>query len=67
MDDSRKWWKARNRRGITGHVPHTIVAPHAPQDVFSNPLYSTHYPPQVRYKMLRVDVIGKYCISSFHL
>ncbi|XP_077288337.1 epidermal growth factor receptor kinase substrate 8-like isoform X2 [Arctopsyche grandis] len=46
LDDSRKWWKARNQQGMTAHVPHTIVAPHAPQDVFSNPLYSTHYPPQ---------------------
>jgi hypothetical protein len=26
LDDSRKWWKARNSRGHVGHVPHTIVA-----------------------------------------
>lgn len=25
MDDSRKWWKARNYRGQVAHVPHTIV------------------------------------------
>jgi len=25
MDDSRKWWKARNWRGHVAHVPHTIV------------------------------------------
>jgi epidermal growth factor receptor kinase substrate 8 len=28
IDDSRKWWKARNARGQLGHVPHTIVAPY---------------------------------------
>lgn len=25
LDDSRKWWKARNSRGQMAHVPHTIV------------------------------------------
>ncbi|KAH9510541.1 Epidermal growth factor receptor kinase substrate 8-like [Dermatophagoides farinae] len=25
LDDSRKWWKARNSRGQIAHVPHTIV------------------------------------------
>jgi epidermal growth factor receptor kinase substrate 8 len=25
LDDSRKWWKARNWRGQVAHVPHTIV------------------------------------------
>lgn len=25
LDDSRKWWKARNCRGQVAHVPHTIV------------------------------------------
>lgn len=25
LDDSRKWWKARNARGQVAHVPHTIV------------------------------------------
>ena len=25
IDDSRKWWKARNWRGQIAHVPHTIV------------------------------------------
>lgn len=29
LDDSRKWWKARNIRGQVAHVPHTIVTPHA--------------------------------------
>lgn len=28
MDDNRKWWKAKNNRGQTGHVPHTIVTPY---------------------------------------
>lgn len=27
MDDTRKWWKARNIRGQMAHVPHTIVTP----------------------------------------
>lgn len=26
MDDSRKWWKARNIKSEIAHVPHTIVA-----------------------------------------
>ncbi|XP_063703430.1 epidermal growth factor receptor kinase substrate 8-like protein 1 isoform X2 [Culicoides brevitarsis] len=26
LDDSRKWWKARNARGQIAHVPHTIVS-----------------------------------------
>ncbi|XP_069968820.1 epidermal growth factor receptor kinase substrate 8 isoform X4 [Bactrocera oleae] len=25
LDDTRKWWKARNIRGQVAHVPHTIV------------------------------------------
>lgn len=25
LDDSRKWWKARNQKGEVAHVPHTIV------------------------------------------
>lgn len=45
VDDSRKWWKARNSRGQVAHVPHTIVTPYQPgagepSDVFSNPLYA---------------------------
>lgn len=27
LDDTRKWWKARNIHGEVGHVPHTIVSP----------------------------------------
>lgn len=26
LDDTRKWWKARNMRGRVAHVPHTIVS-----------------------------------------
>lgn len=44
MDDSRKWWKARNSRGQVAHVPHTIVTPYqvgeTSGDIFSNPLYA---------------------------
>ena len=43
VDDSRKWWKARNYRGQVAHVPHTIVTPYQggdQPDVFSNPLYA---------------------------
>jgi epidermal growth factor receptor kinase substrate 8 len=48
LDDSRKWWKARNSRGQVAHVPHTIVTPHNPtispdNDVFNNPLYAARY------------------------
>ncbi|XP_018397078.1 PREDICTED: epidermal growth factor receptor kinase substrate 8-like [Cyphomyrmex costatus] len=52
LDDSRKWWKARNSRGQVAHVPHTIVTPHNPtthstdNDVFNNPLYTSRYPRQ---------------------
>lgn len=51
LDDSRKWWKARNSRGQVAHVPHTIVSPHNPthsadNDVFNNPLYTSRYPRQ---------------------
>ncbi|KAG7206773.1 hypothetical protein KM043_000689 [Ampulex compressa] len=51
LDDSRKWWKARNSRGQVAHVPHTIVTPHNPShvpdnDVFNNPLYTSRYPRQ---------------------
>ncbi|KAF5279816.1 hypothetical protein FQR65_LT15269 [Abscondita terminalis] len=50
LDDSRKWWKARNSRGQVAHVPHTIVTPYQfggngndrNDDIFNNPLY-THY------------------------
>ncbi|XP_046407002.1 epidermal growth factor receptor kinase substrate 8-like protein 1 isoform X2 [Ischnura elegans] len=53
LDDSRKWWKARNSRGQIAHVPHTIVTPHAgadQTDIFHNQLYARgfdrHYPNQ---------------------
>lgn len=49
LDDSRKWWKARNSRGQVAHVPHTIVTLFNPDDsseVFNNPLYSREYPSQ---------------------
>lgn len=52
LDDSRKWWKARNSRGQVAHVPHTIVTSHnstthtADNDVFNNPLYTSRYPRQ---------------------
>lgn len=46
LDDSRKWWKARNHKGEVAHVPHTIVKkvnylPSSP-DIYSNPLYTQH-------------------------
>ncbi|KAJ6641890.1 Epidermal growth factor receptor kinase substrate 8-like protein 2 [Pseudolycoriella hygida] len=48
LDDTRKWWKAKNSRGQVAHVPHTIVAPFAytdgdDDDVFNNPLYAQNY------------------------
>lgn len=43
LDDSRKWWKARNIRGQVGHVPHTIVAP--VNDDYHNGYESANYSP----------------------
>lgn len=52
LDDSRKWWKARNSRGEVAHVPHTIVTPYQPTepDVFNSQTYNSrgYYPPQDR-------------------
>ncbi|CAH1970039.1 unnamed protein product [Acanthoscelides obtectus] len=42
LDDSRKWWKARNSRGQIAHVPHTIVTPYA----FNNPYPPNHRRPE---------------------
>lgn len=38
LDDTRKWWKARNSRGRVAHVPHTIVTqyPYAEQAASGN-------------------------------
>lgn len=47
LDDTRKWWKTRNSRGVVAHVPHTIVTPFNSvadsMDVFNNPLYNRTY------------------------
>uniref|UniRef100_A0A1L8DML2 Putative epidermal growth factor receptor kinase substrate n=1 Tax=Nyssomyia neivai TaxID=330878 RepID=A0A1L8DML2_9DIPT len=47
LDDTRKWWKARNNRGQVAHVPHTIVTPinYSDNDVFNNPLYNQNRTP----------------------
>ncbi|CAG9810268.1 unnamed protein product [Chironomus riparius] len=41
LDDTRKWWKARNVRGRTAHVPHTIVTtysyPDGRDDMYGGP------------------------------
>jgi len=38
IDNSRKWWKARNMHGQAAHVPHTIVTLlFHDEDVFSTP------------------------------
>lgn len=36
MDDTRKWWKARNIRGQIAHVPHTIVTPFTGSNAANN-------------------------------
>ncbi|GIZ03110.1 epidermal growth factor receptor kinase substrate 8-like protein 2 [Caerostris extrusa] len=41
LDDSRKWWKAKNSRGQVAHVPHTIVGRLGEEDSFHNPTYGT--------------------------
>lgn len=46
LDDSRKWWKARNSRGQVAHVPHTIITPfnyNDNGDTFNNPLYTQNF------------------------
>ncbi|XP_075219159.1 epidermal growth factor receptor kinase substrate 8-like isoform X2 [Lycorma delicatula] len=57
LDDSRKWWKARNSRGQVAHVPHTIVTPLSQGDagdVFSNPLYTRGFDQYVSQDSSRV-------------
>ncbi|XP_017769701.1 PREDICTED: epidermal growth factor receptor kinase substrate 8-like isoform X2 [Nicrophorus vespilloides] len=45
LDDSRKWWKARNYHGQVAHVPHTIVSKVNYQTgIFNNPIYSQNRP-----------------------
>ncbi|GBL57786.1 hypothetical protein AVEN_184716-1, partial [Araneus ventricosus] len=41
LDDSRKWWKAKNSRGQVAHVPHTIVSKINEEDSFHNPTYGS--------------------------
>lgn len=44
LDNSRKWWKARNMRGQTAHVPHTIVTMlYNDDDVFGSPPQSADW------------------------
>lgn len=51
LDDTRKWWKARNSRGQVAHVPHTIVTSYnfagnsgeRSDEVCINPLYTQNY------------------------
>ena len=59
IDDSRKWWRARNSRGMVAHVPHTIVTTHnmtnAPENDFGTPHYSAgryqRPPPHYNYEV----------------
>ena len=44
LDNSRKWWKARNMRGQAAHVPHTIVTLLLhDDDVFASPPQSADW------------------------
>ncbi|XP_054091575.1 epidermal growth factor receptor kinase substrate 8-like protein 1 isoform X2 [Zeugodacus cucurbitae] len=46
LDDTRKWWKARNIRGQVAHVPHTIVTPYIyGEESTSNQLYGQQQTP----------------------
>ncbi|XP_013773174.2 epidermal growth factor receptor kinase substrate 8-like protein 2 isoform X4 [Limulus polyphemus] len=53
LDDSRKWWRARNMRGQVGYIPSTIIAQYqgspSEDEVFSNPLYSRAGPSRNNY------------------
>ncbi|KAG8181502.1 hypothetical protein JTE90_010173 [Oedothorax gibbosus] len=40
LDDSRKWWKAKNSSGQVAHVPHTIVGKISEEDSYHNPTYA---------------------------
>ena len=60
MDDSRKWWKTRNSRGVVAHVPHTIVTPFSSvadsSEVFNNPVYGRGYDRGGRPYMTKVPI-----------
>lgn len=77
LDDSRKWWKARNMRGQVAHVPHTIVTPFnyngnnganagttAPDggDVFNNAPYTQQKPGYVKNGNRPANVSICYCV-----
>lgn len=60
LDDTRKWWKARNIRGRVAHVPHTIVTTHAfadngRDDMYGGPQSASGYngKGRVSYERLR--------------
>ncbi|XP_017075876.1 epidermal growth factor receptor kinase substrate 8-like protein 2 [Drosophila eugracilis] len=46
LDDTRKWWKARNMRGQVAHVPHTIVTPFNFGDGDGSQFYGQQQQPQ---------------------
>lgn len=62
LDDSRKWWKTRNSRGIVAHVPHTIVTPfnsmNDPSEIISSAVYPRGYERGGR------GIIGKESVTS---
>lgn len=44
LDDTRKWWRARNHKGEVAHVPHTIVSRFNYQsDIYPNPIYQQYH------------------------
>lgn len=51
LDDTRKWWKARNIRGKTAHVPHTIVTTYSYPDGGRDDMYGG--PHSSGYKRVR--------------
>ncbi|XP_076353155.1 LOW QUALITY PROTEIN: epidermal growth factor receptor kinase substrate 8-like [Tachypleus tridentatus] len=55
VDDSRKWWRARNYLQQVGHVPNTIVTPYQAvireEEVINNPLYTRTGPAREDYNI----------------
>lgn len=67
MDDSRKWWKARNSRGHVAHVPHTIITPFAYSndngDTFNNPLFTQNVNRNFSNRQSSVSIFVKFILS----
>lgn len=70
LDDTRKWWKARNIRGKVAHVPHTIVTMHpftdgnSRDDLYGGPQTASGYS-KVRVSLLLFSIFFFYMLYIF--